>query len=772
MITTVAFWKAVNLSPKHVKLDTIKLTKLDQDQAILDISGKLENTFLMNYVQFKLTKPLNAQISIKNGFEAVELPFISFVIPAGELVDPQTRKFSLKNIQIAFHDGGSPMAAFNDLLRPENFIDADLDDILDYLPSIKLNMDFGLSTNAFWIPFWFTSEQELTINLQDVSRLLLKKKSVNVPFPEFKLKEVEFVQKIDSFSLSGSLFIPNDLFPEFVYIEVPALNWELRQKTLEPSKSRNDTSTNYSASHRIMTFKFPKQVLDGSKQNTLFTFNLLINEHDRNGITETLSAFRDFNLNNLIISLAHNSKSLSPCKGICKWLAPLEIHFPIGPLKRALSENSAAVYSLPTTHNPIFDVEFNGVKNNPNNLATFSFTTSFDVSALLPPSFEKFINFKEIFKTPFPEFKTRILLDNGGNGNPECLLTTSINHFIDSEKVFKLEILLVLNNLESLTRSSLNLIGSTSEKQKLFITGSPETFLSSILIDPLAIEIDSLTLKPRFRHGKKLALSQILPEIKSNSNEVKFTETVRHKTTISTKTSSTDFSLKGHMNFAASSASAPSLPFIKLSWTDACFGISPTFKKSAATLELLNLQFLKGGCNVYLSPTVKNPILLLHEGFLDFKIEIKSFSKNQETLLNSWKLFIRNLIVPNAPNFVPFVLTGKSKPNLAAAFKTSALLPTNSFILPLLNRIYLKSTGVKPVELPENWLNWFKSLAETTVKISGMRGLTTQLLIELPQMEICSRPIKFDSYAVDLRIEMSSLDLNICRRNQKSSKPL
>ena len=48
-------------------------------------------------------------------------------------------------------------------------------------------------------------------------------------------------------------------------------------------------------------------------------------------------------------------------------------------------------------------------------------------------------------------------------------------------------------------------------------------------------------------------------------------------------------------------------------------------------------------------------------------------------------------------------------------------------------------------------------LAETTIKVAGMRGLTTQLLVETPQLEICSKPKKFDSFSIDLRLNLHLL---------------
>ena len=123
-------------------------------------------------------------------------------------------------------------------------------------------------------------------------------------------------------------------------------------------------------------------------------------------------------------------------------------------------------------------------------------------------------------------------------------------------------------------------------------------------------------------------------------------------------------------------------------------------------------------------------------------------------------LFVRNLIAPDSEDFVPFVFSGQTG---NSSFKVSAALPTASILIPLLNQASSDASNI-----PENWLNWFKSLSETTVKVSGMRGMTTQLLIEVPIMEICSIPRNSDSYAIDLRLEMASLDLNICRRNQKS----
>jgi hypothetical protein len=777
LITTVAFWKAASLSSDHVKFDLIQLKALDQDQALLTVSGKLEDTFLMNYVQFKFTKPIKTKISIEteedaDGGVVKEVPLISFVIPAGELVDPGTRRFSLENIEITFNDR-FPMEALANLLSPQNYLDAELEEILDNLPKISINSDFGISTRAFWIPFWFTSDQKISVDLAKESKAFLNKGVKDFKVPDFKLKGLNFVQKEDSFSTSGSLLIPVDVFPKYFYIDFPALNWELRQRTLS-NKGKIEDTVKYSASasYRMVTLSFPKQILDGSKNNTLLSFNISIHEHDRQGISESIGAFRDSKFKNLIISLAHNSKTLSPCKGLCKWLSPFEINFPIGPLINALPKTGDFSFPPLPTENPLLNLIFNGVQNNPNKLPTFSFTWKLDVSSFTSQKLN------EIFTSPFPEFKTRILSDKG-NRNPELLLTTTIKHSIDSIGNFLIiEILLVLNDTESFTSSVLNLIGTKNEKQKLFFTGSSETFLSSILIDPLAVEMDSLTFKPRFRHGKKLLLSYLIDTFKGrlvttkNSSTISpipvavFTETVQHKTTISVQTTSNDFSVKGHVHFA-DSVSNFKLPFMKFSWVETSFAISPSSKTSTISLELLRLHLSQGTFNVYLTP--KNPILLLHDGVLDFKVQMKTKTcKNKKTFLNSWKTFIRNLIVPNAPNFVPFVLSGQSK---AATFKATALLPSTSFISPLLNQIYLKSLATKPVKLPENWLNWFKALAETTVKISGMRGLTTQLLLEMPQMEIVAVD-KFESYAIDLRLEMSSIDLNICRRNQKSSKLL
>ena len=247
-------------------------------------------------------------------------------------------------------------------------------------------------------------------------------------------------------------------------------------------------------------------------------------------------------------------------------------------------------------------------------------------------------------------------------------------------------------------------------------------------------------------------------------DKVKFEDIIKHKVNLSTKSSSSDLVFKGHFSFA-DSTSKVLLPFIKLSWNDTVFTFSPFFRKKSSASELARLRLLEGGCNVYLAP--KNPILLLHDGFLDFNVEMHSDSKSDQ-FLSSWKLFVRNLMVPNAPNFVPFVFGGRNA-KASASFTVPAVLPSLSFLRPFVGKFYRKAMkSFDSKIIPENWANWFNSLAETTVKIAGLRGLTTQLLIELPQMEICSKPQKFDSFSVDFRIEMTSIDLNICRRNKKT----
>ena len=66
LIVTFAFWKAAKLTPGHVNLEEVKLVGLDEDMAHLSISGQLENTFLMNYIQFKFTKPLEVDLMLED----------------------------------------------------------------------------------------------------------------------------------------------------------------------------------------------------------------------------------------------------------------------------------------------------------------------------------------------------------------------------------------------------------------------------------------------------------------------------------------------------------------------------------------------------------------------------------------------------------------------------------------------------------------------------------------------------------------------------------
>ena len=99
--------------------------------------------------------------------------------------------------------------------------------------------------------------------------------------------------KSNSFYVSGELAFHQ--LPSYVYIEVPAMRWELKQKTLESL----DPSPVYSASHRIVSINLLKRTL--SSKFPSLKFDLFINEHDRRGISDTLAAIRDAHLNDLIM---------------------------------------------------------------------------------------------------------------------------------------------------------------------------------------------------------------------------------------------------------------------------------------------------------------------------------------------------------------------------------------------------------------------------------------------------------------------------------------
>lgn len=560
---------------------------------------------------------------------------------------------------------------------------------------------------------------------------------------------MKFTETSNSFAIDCKL--SSDQFPPFLHVDLPALNFELKQKYLEDE--------DFSASHRILSFSIPKQILNSDQQDVSFSIQFV--ESDRRGMSETLSSIRDKNLDPLYISLVHNSKALSPCEGLCKWLSSFEINLPVAPIIELIPVSESFDFKRLSTSGSLLDLNFNGVPVGSSD-ATFSLSTAINLSPFMPRNFSNL----EFIKSPFPCFKTNLFVDKG-NRQSELVLTTSINHILNNNSL-KLDLILTLNDLELLTQT---LLTGGAGGRKVYLIGARDSFLSSLILDPLSIDLTN-HLKPRFRYGKKLYLADLLTLKKTTTTDTvkapQFSTTVRHKVNLVTESSRTEIVFKGHLNFAESS-SILNVPFIKVSWNELAFSIAPIArKKSSPFLELVTMKLHKSGsCNVYLAPA-KNPILLLHEGSLDFRIEMKhKGSKTGEDLfLNTWKEFVRNLIVPDGEDFVPFLLKAQSS---SASFITTATLPSASLVNQITSAALLKSTAAS-YELPENWANWFNSLAETTVKIAGMHGLTTQLLIEMPQMEICSTPKKFDSFSIDLRLEFTSLDLNICRRNQKSSK--
>lgn len=768
LIVTLAFWKAGTLSPEHVKFELIKLTGLDNDNTTLDVSGELKDTFLMNYLQFRLTKPLITKISLETysnpDSDPSIFPLITFTIPKGELIDSATRKFCIENIEIIFEER-FPMAAFSNLLSAEN-LSAELKDILAQLPTITVSMDFGVSTRAFWIPVWFTSVQTFSIDLAKESAAVFLKSSdessENPITSGFKFTEIDSIQQDKKFEILGKLSVPSSVFPEYLYIDLPSLNWEGRQKTLI-TEAQNNTkeALRYSGSHRMLSLNLPKQVLDGSFNNsaTSITFQIVLNETDRRGIAECLSAVRDSHLNDLIISLAYNSKTSLSCKGLCYWLAPFEIDFPVAPILKAIdlveSKNDFKI----STRNSLIKFDFKGVAQNEigkiGSVAAFSFATSIDLSFLSIKEFNLF----EIFKTPLPAFKTSLQLDQG-NRNPGILFSINFRHKLSSRiepQQLKFDILIELNDLPLIARAA-------TETHAIFITGSSDTFLSSILLDPLAIELNLLVTKTpqfRFRFGKRLLIKDVFKEktiLKTKAAKIDFPQVINHKMSISTVSSDSEVSLKTLLNFAE--CPNVNLPFLKMTWSETSFTLSSTNNNNKIlNTELFRFELSKGSCSFYLKAE-KNPILLIHDGFLDFKVKVKSSIDKQDNFLRSWMSFVRSLIAPDSNDFVSFLFSGQTG---NSSFKVPAALPTASILIPLINQASSDTSNI-----PENWLNWFKSLSETTVKVSGMRGMTTQLLIEVPKMEICSIPRISDSYAIDLRLDMASIDLNICRRNQKS----
>jgi hypothetical protein len=794
LCVTTAFWKAGSMSPKHVGFEAIRLVDLDQDHAYLSISGQLQDTFLMNHIQFRLTKPLVTELHIEpvdgTFSEDASSPLLTFTIPQGELVDPKTRKFSVTNVEIVFNNR-FPIENFADLLTSENLLDAKFTEILGKLPKFTLKMDYGISTRSFWIPLWFTSIQKLTIDLAKEAKsfALPAQKPLILP----SLFKTEFVQTENSFEMSAKLSIPSEIFPSFLYIEVPSFIWEFRQKTLnqplpEDGQETGDSSSSesgkaplakYSASHRICSIKSSKQILDGASNSTTFSIGLHFDEHDRRGVADLIGAFRDVHLDDLVVSVAYNSKAAVPCKGLCKFLSSFELNIPTGPIAKslfaALAENSdsvATAVQLPT-HSPIVNLSLEGLKKGTHSTkAAFTFTASVDLSFL---PFAEHLNLHEMFISPLPPMKTLVMFDSGTTANPECLVSCSIVHRLpkssDERNIISFALETELNDLSSLTRVGMLFGTMSNTKQKLFVAGSSETFLSALFIDPLAIEVAaSMQAKPRFRHGKRLLLESVLSELvgpdllssRAKTGTAVFKDPVYHKCTLSTGSTDHQISVNGHFNFA-DSASSVEAPFVNISWSEIAFTLFP----GLSAVELLTFKLRKGKCNLYLLPE-KNPILLIHDGFVDFAVNLhtKESSKHQklDSFLMNWKSFVRSLVNPTASKFVPVSIHGQSGVD---SFKIDTSVPTRTALLPFLHAFILKSTN-SIHELPKNWENWFKSLAETTVKVSGLRGLTTQLLLEMPQMEIFSNPHEPDSFGLDVRVEMTSIDLNICRRNRDS----
>ena len=92
------------------------------------------------------------------------------------------------------------------------------------------------------------------------------------------------MKQIIHFQLIVSLSLVE--LPSFLRVDLPALNFELKQKYFE-----NDE---ISSSHRILSFSIPKQSLNNDHQDVSFSVNII--ESDRRGITEALSSIRDKHL--------------------------------------------------------------------------------------------------------------------------------------------------------------------------------------------------------------------------------------------------------------------------------------------------------------------------------------------------------------------------------------------------------------------------------------------------------------------------------------------
>lgn len=751
-IVTLAFWKASRLDPRDITLDSLTVSGLDQDSAVFSFHGKLADSFLMKHVQMEIFKPIIGNVYLKPS-EASSMahspsntPLLSFSIPTGQLVDKKTLAIGLPELIIQFNSR-FPMASLVDILRSKN-VD-DLSNLIPLLPKIIVQLEYGVATKSFWISLWLSGKDNFTIDLAKEAAELVKelkkkprKKKTRSKLMEdlsFHLSKVEFEEK-DGFSVASEFSLNHPLIPKVVDIQIPDLAFSLAMNN-----------------EYFLDFSLPKHSISRQekKDELKISSKLSIPVKYRAGIHRLLYSIQKPSKDDKkwILSTAAKKSSAPEISGLPKWLETLVVDVDLVALYSTIKQTgllepaSLSVSDLPSLllDSPSAYIKFAGPSEAADSLET-GISVNISPWANLAPEW--------LWSLPCPAIKTSIWFQNRQSERVDIADITLKK--IESSSPSLLDFTLLANvkadALVALTSFAEDALAFL-EGSMLVINGNSDYFLSSLL-EPLA-----LTITPGFRlgllHGKPDVISNLLDSFLTDFDlttltSPAFNETIQHRIDVSVASTNSSASVSSKISLAP--GAVIDLPFVQVSWE--AFSVGMEIDK--ATLGSLSLE--TGQTRLFLD-ALKNPLALLHDGEISSNL---SFEDSQ-SFISAWRNLVRD-----------FVISGSNKLPVSLAFKSGDRVMSSSIFLPTLTTFVriIQSLPVLKTDsvLPENWREWFDAFAASEIKMSGFSGLTTQLLLALPQLEISGKPKPLDSVAILLNLSLPDLALTLCRRAPHEGK--
>lgn len=759
LAVTMAFWQASHLDPQQISFTSLSFTGLDQDKATFSLQGQLQDSFLMKHLHVELTKTTTCHLYLlpaeESACEPIKAPLASISIPAGTVIDPASLSISVSNVGISFFfNDRFPAASLSDLLRPRDEA-TELTSFLPLLPKVMFDIEYGVATKSFWIPLWFNGTYSRTIDLAESvqSALATKPRSgkktrsfvdnLSVAVSNVSLKEAE------EFEMLAKVSINHPQVPKNVNIDLPLLGM------------------NVSSQHGLMfSASLPKQsiiresaavaVAESESVDAIsLAVALNIRPKNKTAIKKFLySLLNEDEQKDNIISFSGLKAGASGPSGFPKRAEKLNIELPVELLVstlKTLPSKLSAVSELPQLprDSPVAFFDLVGPsRSSPGSLELRVNVNTLPWSKLLP---------KWVWLLPVPTLKALITYQSAQRDLVEIAQVT-LSRDGDGLSNDLLPLMATITLKETALTAIAEFVEDAhsmpldGEESKLIISGSPECFLTSLL-EPLSVTI-SHDFSIGFLHGKPDVLSTLMSATQTEMDLMTltspaFTDTIQHQVSIEASSTKDQFQVQSKIFFATDSVIE--LPHVHFSWRD--FEVS----LGSSSTELFKLTAKTGSTKLFLD-CFKNPLALLHDGLVDVSV----IATDSKSFIPAWfqvaKEFLRG-----RESKLPLDWTFASE---KCKFSSKLFVPTADIFYRIFSALPVTKSG----SLPATWAEWFKAFSSTDIKLTGFRGLTTQLMIALPQIEISGRPKPLDSVAFDVNLSLPQLSMNMCHRSAQAGK--